>query len=149
MRRMKAPCVSARRTRASVQRLRLSVTLALLCASCAMGIERFGVPIPSDSMARIQPGRSTRADILSLLGPPTWQSRSLAGPEDGETPVVAVRPGEEVLVWEYRERRETFGTALLYTYFSQRILTDALMVVLDANGLVSHVALGRQTNAGE
>lgn len=131
--------------------LGLAGTAGLL--GCATGIERFGTPIPFERVAQIEPGRSTRAEILTLFGPPTASSLYLpdkALPEEaGNAPLAAVRAGEEVLLWEYQERHERFGTALLYTYFSHRTLTDTLLVVLDANGVVSHAAFGLQTGGGD
>lgn len=123
----------------------LTVMLVFL-SSCATGVERFGVPIAGNRVAGVEIGRSTRADVLSLLGPPTFDS-SLGRPTGEEPQELRPKRGETVFLWEYRERHEQFGTLLLYTFFSQRTLTDTLMVVIDERGVVSHVALRRETEA--
>jgi hypothetical protein len=119
-----------------------------LALSCATGVERFGAPIPADRVDQIVAGRSTRNDVLSLLGPPTFDSRVLP-PGDEDSPRVVPEPREEVLLWEYRERRERFATVILYTFFSQKTLTDTVMVLIDDQGVVSHVAVGRETNRSD
>jgi hypothetical protein len=116
-----------------------------MALSCATGIERFGSPISADRVNQIDVGRSTRNDVLSLLGPPTFRSRVLPL-ADEDTPQISAAPREEVLLWEYRERHERFATVLLYTFFSQRTLTDTVMVLIDDQGVVSHVAFGRETD---
>jgi len=108
--------------------------------ACAMGVERFGRPIPIDRVERIEVGRSTRGEVLALLGPPVQDPRPRES--NGGAPE---EPTDRALFWEYRERHERFGTVILYTYFSQNNLSDTLMVSFDERDVVSSIALERET----
>jgi hypothetical protein len=107
-----------------------------------MGTERFGRPLLEDRIAQIEPGRTTRAQVLALLGPPVREPRPKG--TDGRE-ASSEEPPEDALHWEYKERRERFATALLYTYFSQETLTDSLMIVFDERDIVEVVAIERET----
>ncbi len=118
------------------------LTAAALLSGCATGTEQFGRPIPSDRITQIEVGRSTRAEVLTLLGPPVRDPGSKKGQgHRSEVP----EPVEGALYWEYSERHERFGTAILFTYFSQETLTDTLMVVFDARNVVEAVAFEQET----
>jgi hypothetical protein len=117
------------------------LSIALL-SGCAMGTERFGRPLLDDRIAQIEPGRTTRAQVLALLGPPVREPRVRA---KDEREASAAEPIERALYWEYKERRERFATAILYTYFSQETLTDSLMIVFDPRDVVEVVAIERET----
>jgi hypothetical protein len=136
--------------------VRLGLVLALACAArqlspllaaltllvaCATGTERFGRPIPTDPIAQIEVGRSTRAQVLTLLGPPARDHED----EDSDRADAAREPVDRALYWQYRERHELFATAILFTYFSQETLTDTLMVVFDERDVVEAVALEQET----
>jgi hypothetical protein len=120
-----------------------ALVAALLLFGCATGMERYGRPFQSDRIAQIEPGVTTRAEVLGLLGPPVRDPRNR---RDAEADDVAPEPIERALYWEYRERRERFGSAILFTYFSQETLTDSLMVVFDENDVVQIVAVEQETN---
>ena len=119
----------------------LPVAVAILLG-CATGRERFGRPIASERLAQIEVGRSTRSEVLALLGPPLRDphEKKRAASEDEER-----EPVERALYWEYSERHELFGSAILYTYYSQDTLTDTLMVVFDERNVVEAVAFERET----
>ena len=119
----------------------LLATVTLL-SGCATGIERFGRPLPTDRIEQIRVGRSTRAEVLALLGAPVRDPHEA---KRGESEGAQREVLERALYWEYSERHERFGSAILYTYFSQETLTDTLMVVFDAKGVVEVVALERET----
>lgn len=123
-----------------------AVTFCLI--ACATGVERFGTPLPMAEVSRIEPGHTTRSEVLAWLGPPAERIDGGRVSEDEGRPAIVPRAGEEILLWRYQERHEIFGTALLYTRFSQRTLTDTVMIVLDERGVVSHVASQRQTGSG-
>jgi len=117
--------------------------LALL-VGCATGTERIGRPIPADRVPQIEVGRSTRSEVLALLGPPIRdphegdRNRSESGEIEPETV-------DRALYWEYQEHHELFASAILLTYFSQETLTDTLMVVFDERNIVEAVALEQET----
>ena len=119
------------------------LALALL-VGCATGTERIGRPIPADRVPQIEVGRTTRAEVLTLLGPPIRDPhvRDRDKSESGEP---APEPVDRALYWEYREHHELFASAILLTYFSQETLTDTLMVVFDEHNVVEAVALEQET----
>lgn len=120
--------------------MRLTTLLFAAALGCAMGTERFGRPLLEEQIAQIQVGRSTRAEVLALLGPPVRDPHE----RDAENGVERA-PNERALYWEYSERRERFATAILYTFFSQETLVDSLMVTFDDRGVVEVVAFERET----
>ena len=115
--------------------------LLLLC-SCATGIERFGRPLLADRIGQITPGQSSRAEVLALLGPPV---RDPHAKKNGDLDEPERESIERALYWEYSERRETFATAILYTFFSQETLTDSLMIVFDEHDVAQIVSFERET----
>jgi hypothetical protein len=52
------------------------VALSLL-AGCAMGPIELGRPIPTDRLAALTPGKSTRAEVLATLGEPQGRGQGL------------------------------------------------------------------------
>ena len=119
----------------------LPVAAAILLG-CATGRERFGRPIATERLAQIEVGRSTRSEVLALLGPPLRDPHEKKGDASADE---EREPVERALYWEYSERHELFGSAILFTYYSQETLTDTLMVVFDERNVVEVVAFERET----
>jgi hypothetical protein len=127
-----------------------SLCAALLCG-CALGTQRFGRAIDPGGIAKLEVGVSTKADVLRLFGPPTAHSRLPVVPApDAAAPETAAQGEADsgVFVYEYREDRETFFTAILYTRFRREVLADRLMVFFDAADVVRYVAFTQQTDGG-
>jgi len=125
--------------------VRLAAVLVLggtLLFGCAIGTERFGRPLPTDRIAQIAVGRSTRSEVLELLGPPVRDPHQR---QDVDSESAKREPVERALYWTYSERHERFASAILYTYFSQDTLTDTLMIVFDELDKVEVVALEQET----
>jgi hypothetical protein len=126
--------------------------LASLClafaSGCALGTQRFGRNLDEGRVQSLQVGLSSKADVLRLFGPPTSYSHlpavdaTEAGAAASHAPP---EPEPDVFVYEYREDRESFFTAILYTRFRREVLTDRLLVFFDAQDLVRYVAFARQT----
>jgi len=126
-------------------------TLALaLLGGCAVGYQRHGRVIDVRDVARLEPGVSTKQDVLDLFGPPSNLSRT-----DGLAPAAALEGAgteaaprtEDYYRYEYLENDETFFTLLLYTYWSRATLADSLLVIFDDEEVVKYVAFARQTEA--
>jgi hypothetical protein len=128
------------------------LALASLCLSfatgCALGTQRFGREIDAEQIRSLEVGVSSKADVLRLFGPPTSYSRlppvdpTEAGAAASHAPP---EPEPEVFAYEYREDRESFFTAFLYTRFRREVLTDRLLVFFDAQDIVRYVAFAKQT----
>ena len=56
-------------------------------------------------------------------------------------------PEPDVFVYEYREDRESFFTAILFTRFRREVLSDRLMVFFDDQDRVRYVAFAQETDA--
>lgn len=126
--------------------------LALLCA-CAVGTQQVGRVIDAGRIAEVEVGRSTKADVLRIFGPPSSYARLPAVPDPGERtglPDATSPPGEaaDVFVYEYREDRERFLTTLFFTRFRREVLSDRLVVFFDEDDVVEYLAFARQTDAG-
>ena len=122
----------------------------LLLAGCALGTQRFGREIDAASIASLEVGVSSKADVLRIFGPPSSTSRLPVVAPDGSAALDPRAPGgpeADVFVYEYREDRETFFTAILYTRFRREVLSDRLMVFFDAGDLVRYVAYSQETGA--
>jgi hypothetical protein len=133
------------------RRLLLVSLCTALAAGCALGTQRFGRAIDTGRIASIEVGVSSKADVLRLFGPPTAYSRLpvVAGPvEAGFEAEPPDEPDPDVFVYEYREDRESFFTAILYTRFRRQVLADRLMVFFDAKDVVRYVAFAQETDVG-
>jgi len=131
--------------------LLLALLASTLASGCALGTQRFGRAIDAARIASLVVGSSTKADVLDLFGPPTAYSRLPAVAPLEATAQASDPPGEpdaNVFVYEYREDRESFFTALLFTRFRREVLADRLMVFFDAGDVVRYVAFAKETGAG-
>jgi len=135
----------------STRRTRFALLCATLLCACALGTQRFGRVIDAAGIASLEVGTSTKADVLRLFGPPTSYSRlPVVAALDAAAPEAVSRaePDSDVFVYEYREDRESFFTAILYTRFRREVLADRLMVFFDAADVVRYVAFAKETDAG-
>jgi hypothetical protein len=135
----------------STRRLWLASLCATLCCACALGTQRFGRAIDAARIANLEVGKSTKADVLRIFGPPTSYSRLpvvAASDVAAEGAVSRAEPEPDIFVYEYREDRESFFTALLYTRFRREVLADRLMVFFDDADVVRYVAFAEETGVG-
>jgi hypothetical protein len=134
-----------------LQRLLLALLCSALWSGCALGTQRFGRAIDAGRIASVEIGTSSKADVLRLFGPPTAYSRLPAVAASDATAQTSDPPGEpdaNVFVYEYREDRESFFTAILFTRFRREVLSDRLMVFFDAKDVVRYLAFAKETDAG-
>ena len=134
----------------SMRRFLLASLASVLLAGCALGTQRFGRLIDTSRISSLEVGVSSKADVLRLFGPPTSTSRLpvVAPAEPGTLSSDAPsEPNPDVFVYEYREDRESFFTAILFTRFRREVLADRLMVFFDAQDRVRYVAFAKETGA--
>jgi hypothetical protein len=144
-----APYNAAMRT---IPMLLVSGSIAVLLSACAVGNQQVGRPIDVERIAQLQVGRSTKADVLRLFGPPTSYS-GLPPVPDSEAVAGAAAghggpPAGDAFVYEFREDRERFFTVLLFTGFRRQIRSDVLVVFFGPDDVVRYVAFAKQTDAG-
>jgi len=134
----------------STPRSLLCLLGCVLLAGCALGTQRFGRVIDTKRIASLEVGVSSKAEVLRLFGPPTSTSRlPVVASAESTAPDLAAssEPDSNVFVYEYREDRESFFTAILYTRFRRDVLADRLMVFFDARDVVRYVAFAQETGA--
>jgi len=122
--------------------------LLLLPPGCLYvgGRARVGAALPADAVASIEPGRTTMAQVLQLLGPPTEYRRpelgsALVDDELRLSGVLAVaRRAGHVLTWQF-DRVSADGTALvLFNGLWSETRSDLLVVFLDEHDIVRDIA---------
>lgn len=129
------------------------MALLLFLSACATGRQQTGRIIDTTRIPDLKVGKSTKADVLRLFGPPTYYSRLPPVPLFGPAGEVLWWSGAsqkeppDVFVYEYRQDNERFFTALVYTRFLRQVRSDVLVVFFDKNDVVRYVSFAKQTNA--
>lgn len=122
------------------------VLLAAALPGCLGFHDRAGVAVDRAAAAALQPGRSTRAEALAALGPPTGQfdTELLATLTGGRALVAPASPGrldDEALTWqEIRFDARLWFIPVLFAWGESRVTSRTLTVFFDARGVVTHVA---------
>jgi hypothetical protein len=127
------------------------VTLAALLAAslpgCLVLHDAAGVPVAPEAVAAIQPGRTSRHELLARLGPPTGiYSNDLLAivTQFGSLPDQPATPGridEDVLTWQHVDVEATVAFfPILFVWTDARVRNQTLTVFLDERGLVRDVA---------
>jgi hypothetical protein len=125
-----------------------------LTSGCASGIQSSGRLIDAEKVAEIEIGVSTKQDVLDAFGPPADYNRVAAFPFETlnsrlrEQAPLETKESEDVFTYEYVEDDESFFSAILYTRYRRKTLTDTLMVFFDAKDLVKYIAFAKQTRVG-
>jgi len=122
--------------------VRCGLAALVLLFGCATGTEHFGSPLRTDRVPQIEVGKTTRAEVISLLGPPVRDPHADKGADRGDA---EPEPVDRALYWQYREHHERFASVILVTYYFQETLTDTLMVVFDDRDVVQAIALEQET----
>ena len=116
---------------------------ALAAAGCVNFHERAGVPLDASLQERILPGRTTRADVLEQLGPPTglYDANLLAVLTRIGQPLSApwspTRVEDDVFAWQevIVDGRVLFFP-ILFFWVDARITSRTLVVFFDGDGMV-------------
>ena len=121
--------------------MRIALAAALVCAAClataCFSIQVVsGNQVPVERVARIQPGATTRAEILEWFGAPEDYTDpsglrrifadGVAAPED-----VLALPYADVLVFELTRGRVRGVLLLLYNQFEVHVANNRLVVFFD------------------
>lgn len=121
----------------------------LLLSGClyAQGTGYFGSQLDPEVVARIVPGRSTKADVLELLGPPREFLRSeVLGSLGDETTRVngAVALGnraQDAFSYQRDRFKARASFLLLYNVVRSDVVSDLLVVFFDAEDRVREVSV--------
>lgn len=133
-----------------MQRLWL-VALALIAwPGCFTAHYSEHAAIPWDRVERIEPGVTTRAEVLDWFGAPLnfsdpgalaefLQSRGL------EADAYARYPFDDVFAYQYNRGEAQGWTVVVYSRMELRIVSDLLLVFFDEQGRVADVGTRRDT----
>ncbi len=121
----------------------------LLLSGClyARGTGYFGSRLDPEVVARIVPGKSTKADVLDLLGPPREFLRSeVVGSLGDETTRVngAVALGnraQDAFSYQRDRFQARASFLLLYNVVRSNVVSDLLVVFFDAEDRVREVSV--------
>jgi outer membrane protein assembly factor BamE (lipoprotein component of BamABCDE complex) len=125
-----------------VVRLLAALAVSALASGCFSFSGSFGAPIPREHLERIEPGRTTRAEITAWFGPPSAFARPglldliLANDGSDQAPTLVI---EDVYSYRYIESRVRV-TAIPIVMLRARAVTqsEALTVFFDAEGVVRY-----------
>lgn len=129
------------------------LVLAASGGCISVGVNMEGNPISEEAVARIQKGKTTRAEVLELLGAPrevetedvTGLAEKAVARYQGEKLTLSIDPAlfNDVYIYE-RKRTEYFIMALfLFNYYSSDETSERLAVFFDRRGLVQGVGWTR------
>lgn len=128
----------------------LLLPLLLLGSGCiSYGVTFEGNPIPRDLLSRIEKGKTTRAQVLELLGAPvqvetadiTALAESALAYYEGEKLTLQIDPAlfNDVYIYERRQSKHFIMAFILFNYYSSDERSDRLAVFFDKNGKVQGV----------
>lgn len=132
------------------------LTAGLIATGCVTVARQYeGTALPTDQLANVRIGTTTRQEVLSIFGPPVMAEkrdieglvRGLAARYRGEELTVKIDPAlfDEVFIYEYRRVNRLGLLFILYNYYGSVDKSDRLMFFFDAQGRVSAYGLTEGT----
>lgn len=123
--------------------------LAAVASGCMVGRVTQGAPIPVDAMAKLERGKTTRQQVLDLLGPPIEYKRPeladlLVSDEGVRLRPVAGRIASDVFTYQFTEGALNLGSVILFTYGRFDVRSNLLVVFFDEHGVVEDFAYREQ-----
>lgn len=131
----------------------VALSCLLLLPGCILGRVRDGVPIDPLRVSMIEPGRTTKSDVVTLLGAPTYVNDRVGlrlverppGIDDGQVgPLIdeMVRsPLDHSYTYEYSDTKSTSLFLLLVSFTNQETRRDRVVIFFDDRGVVSHLGV--------
>ncbi|MHC5038808.1 MAG: hypothetical protein ACYTHM_15980 [Planctomycetota bacterium] len=129
---------------------KLFLFAALLCNSCiSIGRTYEGNPISEEVLSKIVKGKTTRAEVLELLGAPveveTADITSLAEQAlaryEGEQLTLKIDPAlfNDVYIYERKQTNHMIIALILFNYYTSDKRSDRLAIFFDKDGKVQGV----------
>ena len=128
------------------------LALALLCSGCLSIRYAEGTPLPSERVALIKPGETTKAEVLAWFGAPQGFSDAsalerLLRDQDFEPQTVLDLPFADALVFRFTAGS---GRGLLippvFVRVDLRVLSDTLVVFFDDSDRVLYYGIREETD---
>jgi hypothetical protein len=122
--------------------------LALALTGCITGRYTEGNPIAWRAVESLQPGETTKTEVLARCGAPLNFSSPIALAEflesQGlEAPADSRYPFSDVFAYQMNYGKLRGFTVILYTRLQISIVSDLVVVFFDERGIVSHVGVRR------
>ncbi len=141
---MKAPCRSCLKV--------IGVGfLSLILLGCAIGRYYGGSRIPEDRIKDIQPGITTRQEILAWFGPPqnysspTLLNQILREYEVTQEPLTSY-PFADILSYEFTQGNFRLLLLILFNYVDATVKTDHLVIFFGQDGRVKYYGFHKGTD---
>ncbi len=125
--------------------------LALTLVGCAIGRYYGGSRIPEDRIKDIQPGVTTRQEILAWFGPPqnylspTLLNQILRQYEVAQEPLTTY-PFANIFSYEFTRGNFRLLLLILFNYLEGTVKTDHLVIFFDANDRVQYYGFHKGTD---
>lgn len=132
-------------------RAAFGIALALALSGCLSmsASSEIGPRISPDVLAEITPGKTTRAEVLESLGPPSEflapEVGTALGDEEARLSgsIQIGNRAHRVLTWQHDRLRARGRWWLVYLWSEARIDSDVLMIIFDEDDLVSSAGMRR------
>ena len=130
----------------------LMLGIALCCGGCVSFSGEFGTPIPSEAVARIRDGETTRTDIQQWFGPPS----AVYSPtfldivlEDAEDITASTAPIlDDVYTYRFIRNDSTLWfVPIFYAELEAQAASETLTIFFDEQGRVRYHAYRRDAPA--
>lgn len=128
---LKADMTQCSRIQQSALHAVLLVSCALL-SSCVLAQTTDGSSILADDASQITPGKSTRADVTRILGPPD----EIVHSNREHDPLL-----EKVYMYRRSKKKQTALFLLVFSTFRSDTKWDHVAVFFDSKGVVEHVGV--------
>lgn len=138
-----------------------AVVLVAAAPGCILGRVRDEAPLDPDAVRAIEPGRTTKRDVVALLGAPTYVNDRiglrLVGRPDvldggGAGPLIdeLVRsPLDHSYTYEHTETKSASLYLLVLSFTNTETRRDRVVVFFDERGVVSHVGVTLDAGSAE
>jgi hypothetical protein len=128
------------------------LALALLCSGCLSIRYAEGTPLPSERVALIKPGETTKAEVLAWFGAPQGFSDAsalerLVRDQDFEPQTVLDLPFADALVFRFTAGSgRGFLIPPVFVRVDLRVLSDTLVVFFDDSDRVLYYGIREETD---
>ena len=129
-----------------------TLVLAVVAQGCVSVSYVDGTRIPTELLPRIQPGVTTKAEVLDLFGAPQGFSdanvlRKLLDEMDVDVGDPLELPFSDVLVFQHVRGTIRATTLVVYSWFDIRTAADTLVIFFDVEDRVTYYGFREGTRA--
>jgi len=128
-----------------------ALLLGLVLTGCISARYSEGEAIPWDAVAEVQPGQTTKNEVLEAFGAPQNFSSPSALAEFLENQGLEAEaysryPFADVFAYQADYGALRGFTLILYTRFELKIVSNLVLIYFDEEGVVTHLGVRRATD---